>query len=530
MDRTYLRQKLIDHFSEVELRELCFDLAVEYDDLPGRSRRENAMELIVFLDRRGRLAELIALCRQLRPNVEWPEIEPGSSMDAGSASQEGSAMANPFTFGNPITEPDRFFGRRREVEQVFSRLRNPEHESSSIVGGRRVGKTSLLKYLAHPDVRRRFDLDPERYIFIYVDLQLLDQSTDPQRLWKRLLGQMDRHCRNAEVKILLKELRQAEFIDNFILADLFDVVDEQDQHIVFLLDEFENVTENVNFDTSFFYGLRALAIQSNLSMVTSSHHELIELTHSEAIRSSPFFNIFANFYLGLLSAADARQLIASNLSGSDVSFSDEEIETVFRIAGTYPFFLQAACAALFAAYQQNLDADNRIAYLQEAFKHQAVPHLDHYWQDSDSSEQIVLLILALLDQQSGLEQGSFDRELINQLYTRSEQALARLVNRALVKEVDGGLALFGSVFGEWIASILTAANRDVMESQVGRQAGLQTFHRLPGSTKRAIEPILSLVAGTYHPLIINWAAQTADAKAMARLLEQTLISAAQDGS
>jgi hypothetical protein len=286
------------------------------------------------------------------------------------------------------------------------------------------------------------------------------------------------------------------------------------------------VTENVNFDTSFFYGLRALAIQSNLSMVTSSHHELIELTHSEAIRSSPFFNIFANFYLGLLSATDARQLIASNLSGTDVSFSDEEIETVFRIAGTYPFFLQAACAALFAAYQQNLDAGNRIAYLVEAFSHQAVPHLDHYWQDSDSSEQIVLLILALLDQQSGLELESFDRELINQLYTRSEQALARLINRALVKEVGDGLALFGSVFGEWIAGNLTAANRDVMESQVGRQAGLQTFNRLPGSTRRAVEPILSLVAGTYHPLIISWAAQTADARAMARLLEQALTSAA----
>ena len=60
---------------------------------------------------------------------------------------------NPFTYGNPISDPERFVGRRREVEQIFMRLRNPEFESSSIVGERRSGKTSLLNYVSHPDRR-----------------------------------------------------------------------------------------------------------------------------------------------------------------------------------------------------------------------------------------------------------------------------------------------------------------------------------------------------------------------------------------
>ena len=54
--------------------------------------------------------------------------------------------SNPFTYGNPISDPRRFFGREREVEQIFSRLRNEEFESSSVVGDRRIGKTSLLNY------------------------------------------------------------------------------------------------------------------------------------------------------------------------------------------------------------------------------------------------------------------------------------------------------------------------------------------------------------------------------------------------
>lgn len=61
--------------------------------------------------------------------------------------------SNPFTYGNPISDPHRFVGRAREVEQIFGRLRNEEFESSSLVGDHRIGKTSLLKYLANPGVR-----------------------------------------------------------------------------------------------------------------------------------------------------------------------------------------------------------------------------------------------------------------------------------------------------------------------------------------------------------------------------------------
>ena len=89
---------------------------------------------------------------------------------------------NPFTYGNPISDPRRFFGRAREVEQIFGRLRNEEFESSSVVGERRIGKTSLLNYLADPDVRAAHGLDPGRYAFVYVDLQMVDDATTDQDL------------------------------------------------------------------------------------------------------------------------------------------------------------------------------------------------------------------------------------------------------------------------------------------------------------------------------------------------------------
>ncbi|MGD2050356.1 MAG: AAA family ATPase, partial [Chloroflexota bacterium] len=330
MAKAQLRHLLNEYFSEGELRELCFDLDVPYDDLSGRGKREKVMELIGYLERRNRLADLLELGRRLRPNVNWPSAAAISQPEYEDirieAQRETGQLQNPFTYGNPISDPERFFGRQREIEQVFSRLTNAEHESSSLVGSRRIGKTSLLKHIAHPNVRRRFGLDSQHYIFLFVDLQMLDQNTTPVRLWQRLLGKMAPHCRDAQVSHLISELRAVEEIDNFALADLFDAIDAAGQHLVLLLDEFENVTKNENFDVDFFYGLRSLAIQHNLSLVTSSSQELIELTHSEAIRSSPFFNIFANINVGLFSEEESRQLIETYLADTEIQFNSSCID------------------------------------------------------------------------------------------------------------------------------------------------------------------------------------------------------------
>ena len=252
-------------------------------------------------------------------------------------------IENPFTYGNPISNPERFIGRHREIEQVFSRLLNAEGESTSIVGERRIGKTSLLHTIMHPDVRRSHGVDESRYIFVYSDLQMIDPKTTATRLAQRLFGQLARQTPDEEIRGMVEELRQSAEIDNFALSDLFDAIDSKGLHVVFLLDEFENVTGNPNFGADFFYGLRSLAIQHNLTLITSSRSELIELTHSEEIRSSPFFNIFANINVRLFTPEEAKELIDRALSDTGVLFSVDETSAIDRMAGRHPFFRQMAC-------------------------------------------------------------------------------------------------------------------------------------------------------------------------------------------
>lgn len=64
-----LRAALSDRFGEEDLRDLAFDLAIEYDDLPGATRKDKARELVVYCHRRGLLPELKQAILQRRPGA-----------------------------------------------------------------------------------------------------------------------------------------------------------------------------------------------------------------------------------------------------------------------------------------------------------------------------------------------------------------------------------------------------------------------------------------------------------------------------
>ena len=431
--------------------------------------------------------------------------------------------ANPFTYGNPISDPTRFFGREREIEQVFSRLRNAEFESSSLVGERRVGKTSLLNTIAHPDVRRARGLDPNQYIFVYVDLQMVDKSATPAKLWQRMLKQMARYCQDAEVKQMLEVIRKEETIDTFALADLFDSIDEKHQYVVFLLDEFENVTTNQNFGPDFFYGLRSLAIHHNLALITSSRQELIELCHSDAIRSSPFFNIFANINVGLFSADEARQLIARSLEDAGVTFSEDEINAICRLAGYHPYFLQAACYFLFEAYGKNLPSEERLKYLRKEFREEADPHLADYWHNSDDHERIVLTVLALLERQGKASGRSFGVNQLQDYYARSDQTLSHLAKRSLVAAQAEGYALFNSLWGEWITNEITAVSNDAQTYEEWLKSNQSMLEKLSSKARTEIGEILPKISSKYRDLIVGWVSDPKNWVAVVGLLKGVLF-------
>ncbi len=66
-----------DAFNLEELKTLCQDLEVIYENLPGEGLNAKAREIVAYFKRNGRLIDLVDYCRRNRPDVDWPKSPTG---------------------------------------------------------------------------------------------------------------------------------------------------------------------------------------------------------------------------------------------------------------------------------------------------------------------------------------------------------------------------------------------------------------------------------------------------------------------
>lgn len=73
VDRSTLKQGLIDHFDEEDLHEICFELNLDSETvfMAGKTKRTQVMALIEYVEKRQRYQELVALCQEMRPKLAW---------------------------------------------------------------------------------------------------------------------------------------------------------------------------------------------------------------------------------------------------------------------------------------------------------------------------------------------------------------------------------------------------------------------------------------------------------------------------
>jgi hypothetical protein len=80
---------LIDHFNVEELRTLCFNLDIDYEDLPPGGKSAKARALIEHSQRHRRFVVLAVAIRKARPEIAWDEL----TQDKGA--QPETAVAAP---------------------------------------------------------------------------------------------------------------------------------------------------------------------------------------------------------------------------------------------------------------------------------------------------------------------------------------------------------------------------------------------------------------------------------------------------
>ncbi|MFN2107592.1 MAG: hypothetical protein ACK2UJ_22130 [Candidatus Promineifilaceae bacterium] len=61
-----MHQRLVDEFNIEELQDLCFAMGIDYEELGGAGKSAKARELVLYMQRRGRLGELNEAIRAKR--------------------------------------------------------------------------------------------------------------------------------------------------------------------------------------------------------------------------------------------------------------------------------------------------------------------------------------------------------------------------------------------------------------------------------------------------------------------------------
>ncbi len=249
-------------------------------------------------------------------------------------------VPNPFTNRAMITAPEDFIGREQELYAILGRLRSLQ--SSSIVGERRIGKSSLLYHLARTGRER---LGDGSYRFCYLDLQDAHYHT-ANGFFRTTLSKLG---------LLADGIAETNTQNGNLLAftDALEVLARSGQRLVLCLDEFETTFKHPDeFDPDFFDHLRAQLNQRHFAFVTATQKPLQALCF-EGKLTSPFYNVFTVTELGEFSEEEARQFIWTYQDR--VEFGNTELDFIWRHLDRHPLQLQILCDWVWQNRQHRLD-------------------------------------------------------------------------------------------------------------------------------------------------------------------------------
>ncbi len=311
-----------------------------------------------------------------------------------------------------------FFGRKREMERIMDLVSGQTPQGVSIVGERRIGKSSIAFRLFN-QLKGKADT-----LAIYLDCDELPRDCDSAAAFYGLLNGRVKEAMESGGKAKAVGSRKGVLFSNY--REFRVSVAEATKggfRVVIFLDEFENLPEKEFADNTFFSNLRALADKPDyaLAFVTVSRTDIKELTQ-QAIQSSGFYNIFERVPVGLLDQKSIKELRAIGFREGGFRLSGEERKKIDYYAGRFPFFNQVACAFLWDAkhYDETPDWDD--------LEVQLLPYYETLWKGRSRDEQV---ILSALNKKSSSD--SFDMKILK--------------TRGLVQKIDQLFYPFSDFFG-----------------------------------------------------------------------------------
>lgn len=319
-----------------------------------------------------------------------------------------------YIVGHPVQNPADFYGRQSQVSQLFKTIGQPNAQSIQLLGLKRAGKTSFLRYIAQPTVMVRHLRHPENIIMAYVDMSA---CKTPAHFYYRVLMQLKMALGQAKSGFLWKE--SAAEKTNIYDVEAF-LCHFPHRRIVLLLDDFDQLGDA--FSRDFLTELRAMTSVTDYDLIciTTSFAHLHAIGQAMGLpASSPFFNLFTAepLYLAGLDTAVIDPLLCQPALQAGVALSAEETQQIRRLAGTLPFVIQVTAARWL--YHKRLGGFPDADIVLNQMVAELSPYFEQWWQQSNLHEQHLLRQLANSQPLSALPltQGTISQALHNlQIY------------------------------------------------------------------------------------------------------------------
>lgn len=275
---------------------------------------------------------------------------------------------SPYVVRGPVPA-NMFFGREQEIKEISQAVAQVNY---ALVGGRRIGKSSILQSLD-----RLMTRDP-RYSSFYLNCEDAYDYEGFYGILKLQFGDRLTDRTPQTVRHLISLLK----------------TETEGKHFVFLLDEVDAL---LDFDAlatpagQLFRTFRALAHEHACSFVFSGSKTLYHHLHDAR---SPFFNFCSDLTLGPLSEKSVAEIVSKPMHQLGIKLADEDalIGQIIDLTSCHPSLVQWLCARLVRV------AERRVVGLDELDLVASSDEFYHYfietaWGDATPLEKLVSVVL-----------------------------------------------------------------------------------------------------------------------------------------
>ncbi|MBD2133871.1 ATP-binding protein [Sphaerospermopsis sp. FACHB-1094] len=337
-------------------------------------------------------------------------------------------MPNPFFPGKPVP-PEHFVGRTSEINFAFDQICNRSH--FAIWGGPGMGKTSFLRKLASEQALREHGIKPSEVVVVLLYCQDIRDFT-PAGFWQEILNLLHEQLDNepqlqAEIKPLLEKPAT-----NRIIRQALRKLDQNGKFLLLLIDDFDTalVTHKQYTETemeTFLAECRNLAVHAEesqyLSMIVSSLQPLSELQPQLNPHASPWYNHYLFQSLKLFNTSELVQIL--NIVRPPTLRGE-----IINITGGHPTLVQIGGFFIYGEMQRRNDAN--VESFSQGFERDTRHIFELIWQRCNPTEQLLLMLIALLDLDGRIQDTRFNLTGIGRIMTQHERILSKLEDRGVI--------------------------------------------------------------------------------------------------